>query len=90
MKACCDEGCLTAGFVSFWVVRRSFNLVVFSRENVILIAVHYQIVSNSQVRSIKTELQSYVLHCVSMMKILQRRRRRRVQLDNVGTDGEAG
>ena len=28
---------------------------------------------------------------VSMMKILQkRRRRRRVQLDNVGTDGEAG
>ena len=28
---------------------------------------------------------------VSMMKILQKRRRRsRVQLDNVGTDGEAG
>ena len=27
---------------------------------------------------------------VSMMKILQRRRRRRVQHDNVGTDGEAG
>ena len=40
MKACCDEGCLTAGFVSFWVVRRSFNLVVFSQESVILIAVH--------------------------------------------------
>ena len=35
-----DEGCLTAGFVSFWVVRRSFNLVVFSQESVILIALH--------------------------------------------------
>ena len=28
--------------------------------------------------------------CQAMMKILQRRRRSRVQLDNVGTDGEAG